>query len=463
VSPDPAPARRNARYTPLDADGPVPREMVAALPLIRRDTLGYLERLVARHGDLVAFPMPRTPALLVNDPAGARRVLVENARGYSKATVQYGALSAVTGAGLLTADGEDWRRRRRIAQPAFHHGTLDGVARESVAAADRVAQEWAAVPDGAVVDVDAACMRATLEVVGRTLFDADLARDGEQIVGAVHAALLEVVARARTPRPTWLPLPSARRLARAVATLDATGAHVVRRRRERGITADDTDLLALLLRSADAEGGLSDRQVRDELVTLVIAGHETVASSLAWTLQLLAENPAAQADLHAELDTVLAGREPGWSDLRALPVTRAVVDEALRLFPPAWVVTRRALEPDDVAGVAVPAGTLVVISPWLLHRRPSAWPDPLRFDPSRFAGERSATPRGDYLPFGMGPRLCIGRDFAVVESVLALAALLRRHAVEPVRDRAGQVVRPVVDALVTLRPHGGMPLVVRHR
>lgn len=436
--------------------------MVRDLLAIRRDPLTYLEGVVERFGDLVAFPLPRAPVLLVNEPMGARRVLVENPRGYSKATVQYGALSAVTGAGLLTSDGDAWRQRRRTAQPAFHHGTLDGVATQTVAAARRVAAQWQQLPDGAVTDVDAACMQATLEVVGRTLFDADLAGDGERIVAAVHDALGVVVERARTPRPTWLPTPSARRLQHAVDTLDRTCANVVRARRERGITGDDTDLLALLLRASDADGGLSDRQVRDELVTLVIAGHETVASALSWTLQLLAEHPQVQRRLHAELDAVLGGRVPNWDDLPGLRWTRQVVDEALRLYPPAWVLTRRAEVDDELCGIEVPAGTLVIISPWLLHRRPADWPEPLRFDPSRFAGERSSGPRHDYLPFGAGPRLCIGRDFALVESVLALATLLTGWSVAPVRRR-GVVVRPQVDALVTLRPRGGLPLILRRR
>lgn len=454
--------RRNARYTVLDADGPVPREMVRDLLAIRRDPLRYLQGVVARFGDVVAFPLPRTPVLLVNDPAGARRVLVENARGYSKATIQYGALSLVTGGGLLTADGDTWRRRRRIAQPAFHHGTLDVVAEQAVAAAARVAAAWAEQPDGSVVDVDAACLQATLEVVGRTLFDADLAADGERIVAAVHDALTVVVQRARTPRPPWLPSAANRRLATAVATLDHTCGDVVRARRARGLQGGD-DLLGLLLRSTDLGDPLSDAEVRDELVTLVIAGHETVASALSWTLLLLADHPQVQQRLHAELDLVLGGaRDPVWGDLAALRYTRSVVDEALRLFPPAWVVTRRAEVDDVVAGVAVPAGTLVILSPWLLHRRAADWPAPLSFDPSRFAADRSATPRGAYLPFGLGPRLCIGRDFALVETVLTLAALLRGHRVG-LPAAAGRVRRPGVEAAVTLRPRGGLPLVVHRR
>lgn len=451
--------RRNARYTVLDADGPVPREMVAAVPSIRADPLRYLERVVARHGDMVAFPLPRTPVLLVNTVAGARRVLVDNQRGYSKATVQYGALSMVTGVGLLTADGDAWRTRRRLDQPAFHHGSLDAVAQQSVAAAERLRSRWPA--GGGVVDVDAAALQATLEVVGRTLFGADLAADGERLVRAVLQALEVVVARARTPVPVPRRLPTRgnRRLRRATGTLDDACASVVRRRRTAGVANEDTDLLALLLRAADA-GDLDDEQVRDELVTMVIAGHETVASSLTWTLHLLAQHRAAQQRLHTELDAVLAGgRAPSWSDLGELTWTRAVVDESLRLYPPAWVLTRRAVASDVVDGVSVPAGTMVIVSPWLLHRRADVFPDPGAFRPERFGPDADhAPPRGAYVPFGAGSRLCIGRDFALVESVLVLATLLRDHAVEPV---AGHRVR--VDALVTLRPRGGLPLRLRPR
>jgi cytochrome P450 len=427
--------------------------MVRAVPAIRRDPLAYLSGTVARYGDLVAFPMPRTPVLLVNTVAGARRVLVENSGAYSKRTVQYGALSLVTGVGLLTADGPTWRERRRLDQPAFHHSRLDGVAVESVRAAERLRGAWPAT--GGVVDVDAAALQATLEVVGRTLFGGSVAADGERVVAAVLSALDVVVARARTPLPLprWAPTPGAVRLRRAVTTLDGACEDVVAHRRAAGLGEGDADLLALLLRAADA-GVVSAREVRDELVTMVIAGHETVASALTWTLSLLARHPAAQARLHAELDDVLAGREPGWDDLARLPWTRAVVDEALRLYPPAWVVTRRAEVDDVVDGVALPAGTLVIVSPWLLHRRADVFADPGRFDPGRFVGDGARSlPRGAYLPFGAGPRLCIGRDFALVESVLVLACLLRDRAVLPVPGHA-----PRVDASVTLRPRGGLPL-----
>jgi cytochrome P450 len=416
--------------------------MLHDMTAIRRDPLGYLERTVARHGDLVAFPLPRTPVLLVNSPEGARRVLQDNHRGYGKRTVQYAALGLVTGAGLLTADGELWRRHRRIAQPGFHHGRLAAVATSAAIAGARLRERWDA--EG-IMDVDRATLRATIEVVGSTLFAADLLDVGERLVEAVDAALQVVVRRARSPLPAilpgWLPTPSGRRLRNALHTLDDACAVLVARRRATGVGEADADVLALLLRAADDLDGLDDREVRDELVTLVIAGHETVASCLTWTLHLLSEHPVVQDRLAADLAEHPHGG----------PWTRAVVDEALRLYPPAWVVTRRAVEDDVVAGVAIPAGTLVLLSPWLLHRREADWPDPERFDPSRFLEHR---PPGGYLPFGAGPRLCIGRDVALVQTVRILAELLRDRRV--VRPAGAPAVR--VDALVTLRPRSGLPL-----
>lgn len=465
-------ARRNARYTPLDVDGPLPLDMIRGVPAMLRNPLGWLEQAVQRYGDLVALPMPRTPVLLVNTPSGARRVLQENHPNYTKQTVQYGALSLVTGAGLLTADGEPWRRHRRIMQPAFHHGGLDQVAAATLTAAEGLRQIWDDAPPGLPVDADAATMRMMLGVVGRTLFADDLAEHGERVVTAVEEALHVVLARARSPLGNGplarLPSPSRRRLRRSVTTLDEVCAEVVGRRRRQGVGGEDDDLLAVLLRASD---DLSDREIRDEIVTLVIAGYETVASSLTWTLHLLADAPQVQKQLHAELDEVLAAsdvspdgvnRAPNWSDLPRLAYTRAVVDESLRLYPPAWVITRRAVAEDRIDDVTIPSGTLLLISPWLLHRREQTWSDPLRFDPTRFLGGEQTRRREGYLPFGAGPRLCIGRDFALVEATLVLAALLRDRTVQPPAGPAARV-GPPVDALVTLRPRGGLPLLLTPR
>ncbi len=453
-------ARRNARFTEVDADGPLPWHMVAAVPAILSDALPFLEATAARYGDVVPFPVQGRPAVLVNGPRGVRRVLQDNHKAYGKETVQYTSLALVTGAGLLTTDGEVWRSHRRVMQPAFHRDTLGHVAQESVRAAQLVRAEWDAAP-GRVVDVDDVLMRATLHVVGRTLFGADLvdggAAEGHRLVAAVHEALAVVMRRATRPwtAPPGVPTPTARRLARSRVTLDAACAAMVRSRRAR--REPGHDVLGLLLAS-----GMTDAEVRDELVTLVIAGHETVAASLTWTLRLLAENPAVVARVHAELDRELADGAGGtrtvtWTDVLRLPVVRAVVDEGLRLYPPAWVITRRALVDDVVDGVPLPAGTLVITSPWVHHRRADLWPDPLRFDVDRWLGEDAGSRREGYLPFGAGPRLCIGRDFAVVESVVVLAELLRDRTVAPAGPRPGVV------ASVTLRPRGGMHLAARPR
>jgi cytochrome P450 len=432
--------------------------MIRAVPAIRRDPLTFLQGTVARFGDLVAFPLPGRPVLLVNDPDAARRVLQDNHRNYTKDTPQYAALSAVTGSGLLTSDGEEWLRRRRIAQPAFGRGRLELVAEQAAATADRLGRQWDGAGEGVAVDADAAAMRATLDLVTGTLLatgrDADL--DAAEVVAAVDVALRVVVGRVRTPLPGWL-TPSTLRLRRSVAALDRACAQLLARARA---GPSGGDLLGLLAGSAGS-GGLTDRQVRDELVTAVIAGHETVASALVWTLHLLACAPEVRGRLHAELDAVLAGgRVPAASDLPRLGYARAVVEESLRLYPPAWVLTRRAREPDVLAGLRIPAGTLVIISPWLLHRRPDAWPDPERFDPERFLGAgQSAARAASYLPFGAGPRLCIGRDVALAEIVLVLAGLLATRDV--LRPDGAPPVR--VQALVTLRPRGGLALLLPPR
>ncbi|GAA3592544.1 cytochrome P450 [Kineosporia mesophila] len=451
--------------------------MIRGIPAIMRNPLAWLERVVERHGDLVAFPMPKTPVLLVNTPVGARHVLQRNHRNYTKATIQYGALSLVTGSGLLTSDGEVWRRHRRIMQPAFHHGGLDQVAISTVAAGEQLRDAWDQSSPYAPIDAESAIMRAMLTVVGRTLFADDLSDAGSDLVEAVDRALRQVIARATNPLAagplTRLPTLSARRMRSAVATLDQVTAGIVDRRRAQGVKAEDTDLLAVLLRAAgvgsddavttDSQPWMTDQEIRDELVTLVIAGHETVASSLVWILHLLADAPEVQERLYAELDHVLEGRPPSWKDIPALAYTRAVVDEALRLYPPAWVITRRSAAPDTIDGVDVPEGTLVIVSPWLLHRSAKSWPDPERFNPERFLSDSVSGPGpgpgpGDrnpaYLPFGAGPRLCIGRDFALVESVLLLATLLRDRAVL----RPAGVSQPVIEALVTLKPKHGLPM-----
>jgi cytochrome P450 len=443
--------------TDIGVPGPSPFEMARAFRSVRADPLSFLSEVSQRYGDLVAFPVPGPPALLVNDPADVQHVLQTSARNWGKQTVQYAALARVTGPGLLASSEPSWLEHRRMAAPAFHHQRLEAVSDQVRAAADaaitgRLAPESFAGADA--VDIAALTRQIALDAVGRALFSADLSGHAQLLFEATSeaAALVVRLGRSVLPTATWAPTPTNLRLRSTRRHLDAISADLVAQRRRR-VPASPTgshgdDLLGLLL-----DSGLTDGEIRDELVTMVIAGHETVAAGLAWTLMLLAEDQAAQERVRTEV----AGH-PGPVSLlghrRTLPWTRAVVDESLRLFPPAWALSRRCYRPDVVGDREVPADTLVIVSPWLVHRSAGSWPDPLAFRPDRFLGATRA-PAG-YLPFGQGPRLCIGREFALGQMVVVLTRLLSAFRVEVPKGW----VRPAAEAQIAVHPRGGMPLVV---
>lgn len=454
---DPSYAGRRFVGTPATAPGPLGPQMLRAFGAIRRDPLQYLASVWREYGDVVQFPIPRPPSYLVNDPEGVRRVLVMNGRAYGKATIQYRSLELVTGEGLLVADTTPWRRQRPLVQPAFHHETLENIVGHLDVAVQRLCDDWDGLPSAAVVDVDAAIMRAALEVVGHALFGTDLSADADRLTRATLSALDVVVARARVPitPPAWLPTPANRRLQSSVRELDGA---VRRMLATRQATERPGDMLDLLLQSRDASGsGLTPQEVRDQIVTFIVAGHETVASALTWAWALLAAHPQVQRDLQDEADAVLGGRPVTFADYGRLPLARAVFDEALRLYPPAWLITRNSLEADVLGGHEVPAGALIILSPWLQHRHPAVWRDPDSFRPDRFLnGEADRTA---FIPFGAGLRQCIGKDFAYVEGVLMLASLAARFDLSfPV---GGTI--PRAEPQVTMRPVGGLPLRVTRR
>lgn len=441
--------------TPATAPGPLGPDMLRAFGTIRKDPLEYLHTVWRSHGDIAQFPVPRPPSYLVNSPSGVRRVLVDNARNYGKSTIQYRALSLVTGEGLLTSDGEVWREQRRVLQPAFHHSALEDIGNHVSAATMRVAQQWQNLPKDAVVDVDAYMMSAALEVVAASLMSTDLTGRSSDIAAATLEALEVVVARARVPitPPRWLPTPANRVLRRSVARLDAAVAEMVAAR----ASDPGSDLLGMLLSVRDEAGRpLAISEIRDQLVTFIVAGHETVASALGWAWGLIAAHPDVGERIAAEADAVAPGRPINFADYRELTFTRAVIDETLRLYPPAWLITRSAFDDDLIDDVQVPAGSLIIMSPWLLHRHPQLWADPHDFRPDRFL---ASVERFAHIPFGAGPRLCIGRDFSYVESVLIVAELARRFVVS---QPPGSTL-PEGEPLVTIRPRGGMPLMVEPR
>ena len=441
--------------TPATAPGPLGPDMLRSFGVIRRNPLEYLDQMWHAHGDIVQFPVPRPPSYLVNSPSAVRRVLVDNAKNYGKGTIQYRALSLVTGEGLLTSDGEAWRRQRRDLQPAFHHSALQDIGAHVSSATDRVARQWSYLPAGTVVDVDAFMMGAALEVVAASLMSTDLTGRSSDIAAATLEALDVVVARARVPitPPRWMPTPANRTLHRSVARLDSAVADMVSARTD----SPGEDLLGMLLAVRDESGRpLQIEQIRDQLVTFIVAGHETVASALGWAWGLIATHPEVGDRIAEEADAVAPGRAVTFDDYRDLAFTRAVIDETLRLYPPAWLITRSAIHADVLDDVEVPAGALVIMSPWLLHRHPQLWDDPQAFRPERFL---DGVDRFSHIPFGAGPRLCIGRDFSYVESVLMVAELARRFTV---RLPPGQSL-PEGEPLVTIRPKGGMPLLVTPR
>lgn len=440
--------------------GPTPLELLRSLPAIQSNPLNYLQQAANRYGDFVRFQAGTVTAVLLNDPAAIQHVLQDNHRNYTKDTIQYNALASVTGHGLLTSDGEHWFRQRRILQPAFNRPQLPRYERAMTHPLERMLDRWQPLAaTGQTVDVDAEMMRVSLEIVGQALFSLDLSREATELTGAVVTCLDHIMHGARhITLPASIPTPRNRRFVRALSTLNQAVAGIIEQRRS---MPPQGDLLDMLLAHVDESGrkGMTSAQLRDEIITLLIAGHETVASALTWSHYLLARNPSARAALMAELNSVLQGRLPVMADLPKLPYTRMVFDETLRLYPPAWLITRKALAADEVAGGVIPAGALVIIGTSAMHHHPAYWPTPEAFDPLRFTEEAAAQrPRYAYLPFGGGPRLCIGNNFALAEAPLILAGVYQRCLLEL---PAGAAVEP--DPLVTIRPRGGLPMILRAR
>jgi cytochrome P450 len=403
--------------------------------------------------------------MLVSDPAGVRRVLVENAANYPKTSMDLRFFTALFGGGLLGSDGEVWRRHRRVMAPAFDPRSVAAYGPAIAASAREFLGRWDALPDGAAIDMAQEMKALTLQVIARTVFSTDSAEIIDLIGGTLSRGL-EAASEANILDllpviGEWRMRARERRLAASSAGLDDAVTALVRSR-EANLAGAPADLLTRLVAAKDDEGGggLSPKEIRDEIITIFMAGHETTAGTLSWTWYVLSQRPVEAARLQAELDAVLAGRAPTPEDLPSLPYTRRVVEESMRLFPAApGLSTRRAREADEVCGHPVPKGAAVTIMPWVIHRHRRLWDDPERFDPERFGPERAAgRPRFAYLPFGAGPRVCIGQVLALHESILILAALAQRYSP---RLAAGATVVP--HANVTLQFKGGLKMILERR
>ena len=399
---------------------------------------------------------------LVTAPEAVERVLVGNAANYHKGTFQYRLLARITGEGLLTMDGAPWLRRRRLAQPSFRRDRVAGFAPVFERVARRLGDRWeAAARDRRPVDVAADMMLVALQAVVECLFGSKIGDEADALARATLDVLHHIMHQARTLGvvPQWAPTRRNRRFRRALAVLDDAIYATLRDRRTGGGPERD-DLLGRLMDARVDGEALSDVELRDEMITLLIAGHETVASALAWTWDLIATEPDAEAALHAEIDALPAGPADAAAEhgLGIFAYTGAVFEEALRLYPPAWIVTRQARSADHLAGIPVPARSLVVMSPYVTQRLPELWPDPDRFRPERFLEHRTDRSRFSYFPFGGGAHLCIGNHFAALEAVMILSTLAARFRL----GRIGEVA-PDVEPGVTLQPKHGLPMRVELR
>jgi cytochrome P450 len=415
--------------------------------LARFDPLAFGLNNARQFGDIAYYRVGPLRVYQLNHPDLARQILVEQHEKFVKPRLVKQAFGPFAGEGLFTSDGALWKQQRKLMQPAFHYGRLAVYGGVTVAHAQALA---ASFRDGAVRDVDADMTRLTLGIVVESLFGSDVSRDAERIGRAMVAVLDAVNQRLNSPLkiPAWVPTPRNVREKRALVKLDAILQRLIDERRASSASRDD--LLSVLLAAVDdvSGTGMSDRQLRDEMMTLFLAGHETTANALAWTWYLLSRHPEVEATLLDELDRVLAGRAPAFADLTRLPYTEMVVREAMRLYPPAPGFAREPIEDVVLGGYAVPKGSLVSVNTYALHRDPRFFPDPDRFDPERFApGWEERIPRYAYLPFGGGPRVCIGNGFAMMEARLILAAIARewRLSLDP-----PQAIAPV--QLVTIRP-----------
>ncbi len=436
---------------------------LGVLPFFRRDPLGFWVSAAREHGDIVGMDFGPTKTYLINHPDYIQHVLQSNNRNYDRNTFGNSVIQIVSGLNLLTSDGDYWLGQRRLMQPAFHRHQIESFGKLMAAAARRMLDRWdVRHVSGEPMDAHEEMMRVTLEIVGRALFSVDLSSEASALGWAFMESMEYVNYRLNRLFyfPPFIPTPRNLRLRKALRMVDEILFSMIEERRNSDDQKDD--LLATLLsaRYEDTGESMTDEQLLNEAGIIIGAGHETTANALTWSFYLLSQNPEAEARLHHELDTVLAGRPPVLADFARLPYTRQVIEEAMRLYPPAWVLTgRRAVKDDLIDGYRIPADSVVFISPYVTHRDARFWAEPERFRPERFSPDRSAErPRYAYLPFGGGPRKCIGHDFAMAEAQLILALVAQNYCL---RLAPAQQVKPA--PIFTLRVKDGLPMILEKR
>jgi cytochrome P450 len=441
------------------SDPPGPGRLAALRPLLAmcHDRITPVVEMLDRYGSIAMLEGVKGRIYLVNEPQAVSALLVGAHRDVMKDTGHQLFLRPVLGNGLLLSEGEAHLRQRRMMQPAFHSDRIADYARTMVRFARRTVGAW---ENGQRIDAMHEMMSLALDVVGKTLFNSEIAEDKRGISGAIEAIMNadSLLLHPFAPLLMRLPLHRVRRFRAALKELDVIVYRIIAEHHESG---GGGDLLDMLMAARDEETGepMSDKALRDEVLTLFLAGHETTANTMAWAWRLISEHPDVEHRFHEEVDSVLSGCPPTMEDFARLPYTRMIVNETLRLYPPAYFFGRETLRPIEILGYTIPPHSQVLLSPFVSHRDPRFFAEPERFDPERFAPDRDAErPRDAYFPFGAGPRKCIGERFALMEVVLVLATIGQRW-----RLTAGGASRPAIDPRITLRPKDGMPMVVQTR
>ncbi len=459
------PKRPIAPAPPLEPERPRIRDIAAFFFRARRNLLTAFSDLVYRQ-PIVRRAFMGTPVWIVSEPEAVKRILLDNVANYPKGVQQQRRLKPAVGDGLLTAGGESWRWQRRTTAPAFQHKKIVAFAPAMAAAADDMLKGWAA--DGVTErEMTHEMMRLTYDVLSRTVFG-EGARTDPTKMGAAFERYFDTIGKldlaAFLNLPEWVPTIGRLKARPALRYFHGEIGRIVKDRRvvlARDASAAPDDLLTMLMTATDPEDGrpMDDQQVIDNAITFIGAGHETTANALCWTLYLLSEFAWADTRVDAELQQVLRGRLPNADDVSKLVYTRQVLEEAMRLYPPAPFLGREAVRADELCGLPVKPGTQILVSPWIIHRHKALWDEPDLFDPERFApGRREAIHRFAYIPFGAGPRICIGMAFAMQEAVLLLATMLQRYRFKAV---APESIQP--HATITLRPRGGLKMRIEPR
>jgi enediyne biosynthesis protein E7 len=436
------------------APGPRGELLIGNLRAFRRDVLKLMLDSAKNFGDVVRFRLGPLVVHLLNHPDHVEHVLQSGSRNYDKATRSSAKIRLISGDSLLVSNGDLWKRQRRLMQPTFHRQRIASLATEMIGFINTMLEGWRAnLATGQTLDVASEMMHLTYRIVGKTLLGVDVGNDSAAVEHAMGTMLTHTYRSwgSILAFPPSFPTPANLRFRHALQAVDDVVRRIIAKQRD-GQEASADNLLSMLLAVRDEDGqGLSDTELRNETITFLLAGHETTANALAWTFYLLSENPSVEEQLRAELSQVLGERSPGVEDLPKLTFTNMVIHESLRLYPTIWAMERHALADDAIGGFHIPAGSSIVISPYVLHRNESFWPKPELFDPARFKVRHKA-----YIPFGSGPRFCIGNEFAMMEARLIIPMVMQAFHLKLV---PGHRVEPLPG--ITLRPKNGLPMTVQ--